>query len=485
MGLLPRFGFIAGFIMALCFASGASASHVYSQKRNLLQGGDFGDECTADSECTGSLYCVNEGGLEWCGYKRGDSCANNDECGGNLSCNDGGLCDDNFGDECAADSECTGSLYCVNEGGLEWCGYKRGDSCANNDECGGNLSCNDGGLCDDNFGDECAANSECTGSLYCVNGTCDKTGTDIPPSDPTLTSPPILPTSVPTMNVSPSPRQSPPLANLNKPNAPGSTPSRAPPVGSSTDTSGGSNTPVAAIVGGVVGGILLLLLLVAVLVVAKGGNLPRWNHSNMPWPPREFVNPAQHAGYAKFWANGSKWTPFLSRHGDISPTDLHEPEHAGVYEFGLVHPLRRNIPPVVVYVGKAGGQQGIRQRHQAYRKDGDHLNKLFQIAFKHQCQIWRRWVVNPQLPTGETGMGDRWATQMETRCLSFFDYAYNIDSNVTEKGKVHARSLYIMPRNLFYCIPAGISICNENPEPPYPRQVPTPGGCFCDESNVV
>jgi hypothetical protein len=277
------------------------------------------------------------------------------------------------------------------------------------------------------------------------------------------------------------------------------------PIPASSKSSGDSGLSTGAIAGIAIGAIAGLALVCAALWKYKNGHKggspgctggfscfghPSWGgHHKMPWPPREFTNINAKPEYTKFWS-GTKWTPFMNSNGDsiippgfsqFAEKELHS-KSAGVYEFGLVHPDRSNMRPVVVYVGKAGGRDGVHGRHSThinkFKARDSNIQAQLQHAFAQGCHLYRRFKTNKDLATGAESDGDRWATQLETRFLSFFDYAWNVEANTTEK-KVGPRCLYIKPRRFLGIFPAGIAICDDSPKDArMPAQAPNPCCCF-------
>lgn len=84
---------------------------------------------------------------------------------------------------------------------------------------------------------------------------------------------------------------------------------------------------------------------------------------------------------------------------------------------------------------------------------------FFSHALRHGCEIWRRFVYLPAPPRAvkANDEGDRAVAQVETRWLSYFDYAFNREAN-PPKRKIH-----LEPR-VWCCmcpIPNGVHIIKE------------------------
>lgn len=425
--------------------------------------GNFAAGCDADFPCSYDLVCL-EG---YCGYDVGDFCTESTECGGLYQCSKG-FCAPNYQVDCSSDSNCTSSLVCGSE---KKCASEIGGLCNEDGDCFSDALCQDG---------ICESPSQVTPDLL------PSPPMPIEVQSPMLViaspspTPVVIPLPSPTPVIFPSPSPT-PVISLASPPPP--TKARPPPQGTnsadstSSDTpdsilpssseSDGSSIPIGVIVGASVGGAVLLFGVVA-LIAASRFQAANTAMAKIPWPPREFAGPK--AEYVKFW-KGCKWErAFSPSHTHVVKLD----PHPGVYEFGLVHPARPHHPPVVVYIGKAGGAGGLKKRHDKYHSTGgDHLQAQIALALNHNCEVWRRVKYAKGAQGGAEGMGDRIVTQEETRFLSFYDYAWNKEANMTK------RAVYLKPRRYLCCFPAGESIHNDTAVSPFPHQVPPPCLCFC------
>lgn len=133
-------------------------------------------------------------------------------------------------------------------------------------------------------------------------------------------------------------------------------------------------------------------------------------------------------------------------------------KRAAVYEFALVHPARPNTR-VKVYVGKA---VDLKQRHNQYLQvngeDAQRMANRLSLAVEQGCQVWRRFrYVEGNVGNTKDSVGDRYAAMMETRMLSYFDYALNQTANPPK------RTIWLEPRTVFCCFPAGVIVHNVEP----------------------
>lgn len=182
---------------------------------------------------------------------------------------------------------------------------------------------------------------------------------------------------------------------------------------------------------------------------------PSSNHK----PLREFSDSRWHKDYFLFWNDPQttsiahcRWHHFLDDKGKhICPPNCLPDDRPGVYEFALVHKRRQNVHPVPVYVGKAGGKGGMKERHEKYKKeDSNHIAHLFRLAQKNGCYIFRRYKYDNYHQGGKHGAGDILVTSIESRFLSYFDYAFNKQLNGKDRPLVLAeRSSYGVPRGIY------------------------------------
>lgn len=187
------------------------------------------------------------------------------------------------------------------------------------------------------------------------------------------------------------------------------------------------------------------------------------------WPEREHIRSSKVPGYRSFWSNRGgnafpcPWEQFLIPSGsvqnsvqrakDVGINDKIQNSPA-VYEFAIVHPDRPN-KRVKVYLGKT---TDLKRRHNDYLGSSKEMVRMwpfFEYALQNGCQVWRRYCYL-KTPKGykvksETE-GDRAVTMMETRWLSYFDYAWNKEANPPK------RMVYLEPRRVFCFIPSGVNI---------------------------
>lgn len=195
------------------------------------------------------------------------------------------------------------------------------------------------------------------------------------------------------------------------------------------------------------------------------------------WPEREYLKSSNVPGYRQFWSKPGKnaqtrrdpssWELFL-----VPSSGVHESiaiakangvnEHihswAAVYEFAIVHPARPN-KRVKVYVGKTNN---LKERHTQYLNSGEETRMwpFFNHAVKHKCQVWRRFCyfkTAGKMPVNSEP--DRAVHQMETRWLSYFDYAWNAQQNPPK------RLVFLKPKD-FCGIPTGCHLVSEPVPPP-------------------
>ena len=117
-----------------------------------------------------------------------------------------------------------------------------------------------------------------------------------------------------------------------------------------------------------------------------------------------------------------------------------------------------------------GKTDDLKERHNSYlakpninpstqkKNDSAKMQQFMGVALEHGCHVMRRYrYVEASDDNTSGGIGDRYAQMMETRMLSYFDYAYNHVSNPAR------RAIYLTPRTLFCCLPAGVTVHNTAP----------------------
>ena len=129
---------------------------------------------------------------------------------------------------------------------------------------------------------------------------------------------------------------------------------------------------------------------------------------------------------------------------------------AAIYEFAIVHPARPNNR-IKVYLGKT---TDLKRRHNEYLSSSEQVRMwpYFNHALQNGCQILRRYCyLTSAGKVKQDSEGDRAVTMMETRFLSYFDYAWNKEANPPK------RSVYLKPRTVLCCFPGGVTVVSGPP----------------------
>lgn len=196
------------------------------------------------------------------------------------------------------------------------------------------------------------------------------------------------------------------------------------------------------------------------------------------WPEREFTKSSSIPGYRAFWGKSNPykticgWQPFIKPRAGASMEEMaeHAKNHGGkdgakvnqhvlpraaVYEFALVHPDYPNLRKKV-YVGKTTDLHRRHEEYLTYSKEGTRMWPFFEHALRNKCQVWRRFAyLNTISSVGKDTEGDRAVAQMETRWLSYFDYAFNREANPPK------RFIHLEPQTFCCFIPAGIKVVRD------------------------
>jgi GIY-YIG domain-containing protein len=167
---------------------------------------------------------------------------------------------------------------------------------------------------------------------------------------------------------------------------------------------------------------------------------------------RELSRPGPFGSYRWFW-RGTEWERFLlPNRAGFALSRIRLETHAdigdlapgpGVYEFAISKGGGRRYK---VYIGESGS---LRKRHQAYARTGDHLVRLFDIAVKDGCTIWRRC---KSVKTKEK------AVSWEAWFLARYDYPWNAQQNGRK------RAVAIVSRRFCLCM-SSLHIVEEVPPP--------------------